>query len=517
MPFDLILRNATVIPGPKDGTFFGDVAVKGDKIAALGEMLPGSALTEMDCTGLVVSPGFIDAHVHGDLALLADPDHPPAVRQGVTTYICGQDGVAFVPGSDETQAYMRRYTAGFNGNFATPGRSWNRVDEFLSQLDGTTAVNVATLVPNGNVRMEVMGLADRKATPDELVAMRRLVREGMEQGAVGLSSGLDYVPSLYADEKELTELCTELTPFGGIYVTHMRGYTPANAPAALEEVHVIGREAQCGVHVSHFNCLAKQAIPLLDDMNRDGVSVTFDLYPYLYGSTTVAMLCLPSDVCAGGIDATLARLKDPAVRERLKAEFDSPRFPLGTLRLASCPHPDWLKHEGQTLKEAAGSSSVVDFVCDLLIATDLAAGCVIRHYIERQEPDIQKLMRDHRMMAGSDGIFVGGRPHPRGTGTFARYLGHHVRILDWKIEEAVRKCSLAAAERFGLKKRGRLKEGYFADIAVWDPRTFKDRSTYDDGRALAVGMKHVFVNGEAVLWNGEPTGKRPGKGLRHNR
>ena len=512
--FDTLLRNGHVVDGSGCELQPVDVALQNGRIAKIGDLFHAKAETILDCTGLVVTPGFIDAHVHGDLALLADPDHPPAVRQGVTTYLCGQDGVAFAPGSEQTQRYMRRYTAGFNGNFPTLGRAWTNVDELLSQFDGTTAVNVATLVPNGNVRMEVMGLENRRATGDELSRMRKIVREGMEQGAVGLSSGLDYIPSLYADEKELTELCREIVPFGGVYVTHMRGYTPENAPAALEEVFVIGRDAECKVHVSHFNCLAKQTIPLLDEFNRDGVNVTFDMYPYLYGSTTVAMLTLPPEVCEGGIDATLARLKDPAVRKELVATFANPRFPLGTIRLASCPHPEWVKYEGMTLKEAAGSASICDYVCDLLIATDLAAGCVIRHYHERQEPDIQKFMRDHRMMAGSDGIFVGGKPHPRGTGSFARYLGHHVRIGDWPVEDAVRKCSGAVAERFGLKDRGLVKEGYIADIAVWNPRTMKDRSTYEDGKLLAEGMKHVFVNGEAVLLHERPTGKRPGRGLR---
>lgn len=514
--YDLLLHYGTIIDGTGTDSFIADVAVMGDRIVKVGVLAGARAKTEIDCTGLIISPGFIDAHVHGDLALLADPDHPPAVRQGVTTYICGQDGVAFAPGSDATQQYMRRYTAGFNGNFDTPGRSWHSVDEYLSQFDRTTVVNVATLVPNGNVRMEVMGLDPRAATDDELLQMRKLVKEGMEQGAVGISSGLDYIPSLYADERELTALCKEIAPFNGIYVTHMRGYTSKKAPAALEEVFVIGRDAQCGVHVSHFNCISK-IIPILDDISRDEVNITFDLYCYLYGSTTVAMLTLPSEVCAGGIDATLTRLKDPQVRRDLKPAFDNPRFPIGSIRLASCPHPDWQKYEGMTLKEAAGSKSVVDFVCDLLIATDLAAGCVIRHDIERQEPDIQKLMRDHRMMAGSDGIFVGGRPHPRGTGCFARYMGHHYRIGDWKREMAVRKCSAVAAERFGLKNRGLLKAGYYADIAVWEPDRIKDCSTFEDGRALAQGMKHVFVNGEAVLMNGVATGLRPGRGLRHNR
>lgn len=521
---DVLLRNGTVHDGTGRPGVVADVAISGDRIAAIGNRTGTTAKRSIDAAGLVVCPGFIDAHVHGDLPLLADPVHEPAIRQGVTTYIVGQDGVAFAPGSAAVQAYMRRYTAGFNGNFPTPGKEWRSVAEYLSQFDGNCSLNVATLIPNGNVRMAVMGLDPRPATTEEWKLMRDVIRTGMEQGAVGLSSGLDYIPSLYADERELMELCVAITPFDGVYVTHMRGYTPAKAPAALKEVFAIGRGAGCKVHVSHFNCVADQTIPILDRATASGIDVTFDLYCYLYGSTTVAMLCLPPELCDGGIDATLARLRDPGVRLELLDAFANPRFPLDTIRLASCPHPAYRPYEGMLLTEAAGRSGpscgldrMVEFVCDLLIATDLAAGCVIRHFAERQESDVLQLMRHPAMTAGSDGIFVGSKPHPRGAGCFARFLGHHVRAGDWPLEEAVAKCSAKTADRFGLKHRGYVKEGYFADLAVFDPATFEDRSTFEDGRALAVGMKHVFVNGEAVLIDGQRTSATPGRGLRHNR
>jgi N-acyl-D-amino-acid deacylase len=514
--FDILIRNGRVVDGSGLPWFAADVGITSDRIAGVGRFRTAPAKQEIDAAGKVVCPGFVDAHVHGDLALLADPLHEQGVRQGVTTHVLGQDGVAFAPGSIETQAYMRQYTAGFNGNFPTPGREWRTVTKYLSQFDGQCSINACTLIPNGNVRMEVMGLDPRKPTADELKQMRAIVREGMEQGAVGLSSGLDYVPSLYADEDELTELCEEIAPFGGIYVTHMRGYTEQKASAALHEVFNIGRRAGCAVHVSHFNCLADQTIPLLDTARRDGIDVTFDLYCYLYGSTIVAMIALPPEVLEGGIAATVSRLKNPAVRKELEAAFANPRFPIETMRLASLPHPDWRGYEGMTLPAAAEvrGQSLVDFTCDLLIATNLAAGCVVRHFLARQESDILKLMRHPLMMAGSDGIYVGGRPHPRGTGCFARYLGHHVRTSDWTLEEAVMKCSYHAARRFGLKDRGLIREGMAADVVVFDPEAIADRSTYDDGTAPAVGVEHVLVNGTPVLLNGQRTPARPGRGLR---
>src|SRR5207302_9131829 len=229
--------------------------------------------------------------------LLADPAHEPAIRQGVTTYILGQDGCGFAPASATTQQYMRRYTAGFSGNPDLPQR-WSTVAEYLALFDRHTALTVACLVPNGCVRLDTIGLDPRRPTSDEMRSMRRRVREGLEQGAVGLSSGLIYIPSRYADTAELTELCGEIAPRGGVYVTHMRGYTPELVKAALEEVFAIGRGADCPVHVSHFNVQPAVALPLLDKARASGVDVTFDLYPYLVGSTTVGATLLPPVVQA---------------------------------------------------------------------------------------------------------------------------------------------------------------------------------------------------------------------------
>jgi len=516
MHFDVLIRGGRVIDGSGLPWVNADVGIVGDRITAVGK-LPGATATEMiDASGRVVCPGFIDTHVHGDLPLMADPYHEPSVRQGVTTHVIGQDGVAFAPASPETMQYMRRYTAGFNGNLPTPGRSWNTIAEFLSQYDQRCAINACTLIPNGNVRMEVMGLADRPATAEELARMKELVRQGMEEGAVGISSGLDYVPSIYADVHELTALCSEIAPYGGVYVTHMRGYTPVKAPIALEEVFAIGRGAGCGVHVSHFNCLADQTLPMIDAARNSGVDVTYDLYCYLYGSTIVGMLTLPPEFYEGGIDATLARLRDPASRLALDDAFANPRFPIETIRLASLPHPDWKQYEGMLLVDAAKKAKIGlrDFVCEMLIATDMAAGCVIRHFVERQESDIVKLMRHPAMMAGSDGIYVGGFPHPRGTGCYARYLGEYVRNGTWPLEEAVMKLSWHGARRFGLSDRGLLRPGFAADVVVFDPDVIADRSTLENGRPLAVGMDHVLVNGVLILREGVRTDALPGRGLR---
>jgi N-acyl-D-amino-acid deacylase len=513
--FDLLIAGGRVIDGSGLPWFRADVGIVGDRIAAVGALPNAPAHTRIDAAGKMIAPGLIDAHVHGDLALLADPEHHAAVAQGVTTYILGQDGVAMAPASPAVLDYMRRYTAGFNGNFPTPGLHWESLADYLALFDGRSAINAACLVPNGNVRMEVLGLDTRLPTSDELRRMRDLIRAALDQGAVGLSSGLDYIPSRYADADELVELCKEIAPDGGVYVTHMRSYAPEKVVPAMAEVERIGREAGCAVHISHFNSLADEVIPRLDAMRAAGIDVTFDLYCYLCGSTILGMIALPPEVQEGGITPTLQRLADPSTRKRLRDWFASPRLPLEQVRLSSVPAAAYRHLEGLTLEAAATATgkAIGDLVCDVLLATGLAAGCVAPHNARRTERDIEQLMRHPAMMAGSDGIFVGGRPHPRGTGNFARYLGHYVRASVWSLEEAVMKSSYHVARRFGLKDRGLLREGMAADLFVFDPAEIVDRSTYDEGKALAVGVEHVAVNGQLVVHQGRRTAARPGRGL----
>jgi N-acyl-D-amino-acid deacylase len=254
-PFDVLITGGRVVDGTGNPWFRADVGVRGDRIAAVGKLDGATAKRTLDAAGMVVSPGFIDTHVHGDLPVLMDPLHEPAIRQGVTTYLVGQDGVAMAPASPPTLEYMCRYTAGFSGGVewlarpASDRPGWSTIAEYLACVDRRCALNVATLVPNGNVRMEVMGLETRPPTQDELAAMARLVREGMEQGAVGLSSGMDYIPSLYAQEDELAYLCRAMAPYDGVYVTHMRRYDPAGVRDSLAEVRRIGEKGGVPVHI----------------------------------------------------------------------------------------------------------------------------------------------------------------------------------------------------------------------------------------------------------------------------
>lgn len=520
MEYDLILKNGWVIDGSGGPAYRADVAILGEMIAYVGTLPDPEkrAIKVLDVAGNYIVPGFIDAHVHGDAMLLADPLHPAGLKQGITTYIIGQDGSSFAPASPRTLEYMRRYTAGFNGNPSNIDWDWNTVEEYLAKFDRTTALNVAYLIPNGNVRIEVMGLDNRPATDTELKAMQKLVKQGMDAGAVGLSTGLDYIPSRYADAREIAALCEVIVPDDGVYVTHMRGYGP-NADVGMAEVYEICKMSGVAGHISHYNGPADLLIPLIDDGLAMGLDLTFDTYPYLAGSTILGMVSLPPWVQAGTIDETTARMADPSIRKQLNTEwFTKPTpYPLDQVSLAMVANEEWRWAEGMTVTQAAEKANLApgDFVCEILHASQMEVGIVGFRPGDRTEEDVRRLMKHPAHMAGSDGIFKGGFPHPRGWGAFARYLGYHTRKLkDYDWAQAITHLSTHAARRYRLLDRGLVRTGYVADLAIFDPLTIADKSTYAAGRTEAVGMTHVLVNGILALENGEPTGKTPGRALR---
>ncbi len=513
--FDVLITNGRIIDGTGTPGYRADLAISGDCIVAIGIFPDAEAKSKIDASGKVICPGFIDAHVHGDLVLLADPYHEPAIRQGVTTYIIGQDGVNMAPASAPTLQYMRQYTAGFSGVFSLD-QQWQSVKEYLACFDRRCALNVVHLVPNGNLRMEVFGLETREPAGDELLEMSRLLREGMEQGAVGLSTGMDYIPSLYATTEELIALCKVMAPYGGVYVTHQRRYDPEGVRESMEEVFRIGREAKVPVHISHFNSRSDIVLPLVDQARNEGLEVTYDLYCYLAGSTILAMAALPPWVQEGGPQKTMERLKDPAVRSRLEEGHRKPRGPVENLFLSFIAADSHKQFAGKTIGQAAeeANQGVADFICDVLIASKMEVGCIAPH-LQRTEQDIEQLMRHPAMMGGSDGIFTGNFPHPRGYGCFARYLGYYVREKKtWTLEEAVQHLAAHPANRFGLRDRGILRPGLVADVVILDPGTITDHATYENGRQPATGIDSVLVNGELVLDRGRRTKSLPGRALK---
>jgi N-acyl-D-amino-acid deacylase len=516
--FDVILKGGWVIDGSGGPPFRSDVGLLGTMIEEVGRLDGAQAPEVIDVQGRYIVPGFIDAHVHGDLMLLADPIHAPALRQGVTTYLIGQDGSSFAPAAPATLDYMRRYTAGFNGNPAGLSYDWRTIDEYLACFDRRVAINVAYLIPNGNVRMEVMGLDARPPHRDELRSMQELVRDGMNAGAVGLSTGLDYIPSRYADASEIAALCEAIVAENGVYVTHMRGYGRL-APIGMREVCEIAQKTGVPAHVSHYNGRADVLLPMIDQGRAMGLDLTFDTYPYLAGSTILGMIALPPWVQDGGVDATVERLHDGAVRARLRSEWFAREIPyaLENVTIGMVANAEWRWAEGHTVASAAEQAGLApgDFVCEILAASGMAVGIVAFRPGERTEADVRAILRHPAHMAGSDGIFCGGFPHPRGWGAFARYLGYHTRELgDYSWPEAITHLSTHAARRFRLTDRGLIRPRFVADITVLDPTAVIDRSTYAAGRVPAEGVDHVLVNGTIVLKDGEPTGATPGRALR---
>ena len=512
--YDILLTGGSVVDVDQGTVRPADVAIEGDRIAAVGKLDGAMARHMLDCTGLVITPGFIDVHVHGDAMLLADPAHEPAVRQGVTTYIIGQDGSSYAPGSRPVVDYFRRYTAGFNGH-PDIGWDWNGVADYLDRFRDRVAINVAYLIPNGNLRLEVVGADNRPASREELDRMIALLEDGLDAGAVGMSSGLEYVPSGFATTEELIALCRSLARRGLPYVSHIRSYAPGTVTDALEEMRRIHLETGAPVHVSHFNVKADM-IEWVDRARQDGIDITYDTYPYTAGSTILAMMALPKWVQEGGAERTLARLADPAVRDRLSDWFANPPvYRYENVKLTYIDSPEYRQFEGMMLVDAARAArqSLCDFVCDLLLATKLVVG-IVYFQTHREESDVLALMRHPAQMAGSDGIFVGGHPHPRGWGAFARYVGRYVRDGHWTLIDAVRHCSTYAADRYALRDRGRIAPGYGADIACFRPEEFADRATCEQGRVTATGMVHVLVNGTPVLEYGNRTDALPGRPLR---
>ncbi|MFI6918823.1 amidohydrolase family protein [Nonomuraea spiralis] len=507
MRFDVVISGGRVLDGTGAPPYRADVGIAGDRVAAVGRLGGAQVGTVIDATGRFVAPGFVDCHAHGDAAVFDPAVQLAALRQGVTTFVLGQDGLSFAPGSAETVAYASRYFAAVNGALHEGPLS---VAELLAGYDRAVALNTAYLLPHGTIRFDVMGPSPEAASRAELAAMVERVERGLSEGAVGLSSGLEYLPGRYADAAELAALCT---PLDGLpYVTHMRAYG-ANAAVGMEEVVDIAGRSGTAVHVSHLHGPADVLLPLVGRAHDEGVDLTFDTYPYLRGSTILAMVVLPPSVPGAQTDLALEMIAS--------AELDDWWAGLGDLwprlTVSHAPGLEWA--EGLALPEAAGRAGMdpAAFCRHLLVETRLEAGCVSARPDEGPagEESVRRILRHPSHTGGSDGIYVGGHPHPRGFGAFARFLGRHVRELgDWTWEQAVVHLASHPARRFGLDGRGLVRDGFVADLVVFDPLTVSDRATYADPRTPASGVDDVLVSGVRVLAGGELTGAVPGRALR---
>ncbi|PWH07434.1 N-acyl-D-aspartate/D-glutamate deacylase [Brachybacterium endophyticum] len=536
----VLIRGGLVVDGVSPEPVQADVLVEDERIVAVGTEIGEASGSEaapqlIEADGRLVVPGFVDAHSHAE-GVVFDPDVQLALlRQGVTTVIGGQDGVSFAPGDGD---FASEYFSPING--AHPSYRGPRVADLLASYDGRIPLGLAYLVPAGTVRHEVMGSAQRPASAEEIERMVALVADGVADGAVGLSTGLDYTPGIFADAEEIAALCAPLAtgargagPTGTgrsaasplPYVTHMRGGYEDNARAGVEEAARIGRAAGVPVHISHFHTAADEAHRLMTWLEDQGVEGSFDAYPYTRGCSILAMTMLPPELNALPTDRVVELLGDPGERERLRRDW----FP----RVATNPSlgPEWpelitLAHTrsdefawapGLTLGQIAArrGTDAVDAALDLLTASRLDVNVIMAVRDQRPVEDLGRLIAHPAHMGGSDGIFIGTHPHPRARGTFAAYLATYVRehgFLNWA--DAVRHLSTAPVERFHLGARGRIAPGAIADIALIDPDTVQDRATYEAPLQLADGIDDVLVAGRPVLAGGRLTGETPGGGIR---
>lgn len=522
----ILFRAARVIDGTGAPGYVADVRVAGAHIRQIGSLRPRADDEIIDATGRVLAPGFIDMHAHSDLALIADQAHLAKISQGVTTEVIGQDGIGYAPLSDEIVSPVRTQIAGWNGH-ADLTVGWRSMADYLAVLDDAVATNVAVLVPQGNLRMLAVGQEDRRATSGELDRMCHLLAEGLSAGAVGMSSGLTYTPGMFADETELTVLCRTVAEYGGFYAPHTRSYG-RGALAAYAEVIRIARAAGCALHLTHATLnfasnrdTSDRFLAMVDEAIAEGVDITLDTYPYLPGATTLAAL-LPSSLSAGGPDVLLERLASGRYRESLRVALDvdgcdgfhGEIADWEAIEISGVGAPALAHYVGRTVAQIAREedSAPVDVVVRTLVADRLATS-VLMHV--GHEHNVRAVMRHPRHCGGSDGILTGARPHPRGWGSFARYLGRYVRdegVLS--LEECVRHLSGTPARRLGLHDRGEVREQRVADLVLFDPVTVADAATFDHPRRAARGIDMVMVNGAIAYRDGVRTPAVAGRVLR---
>ncbi|MFF3413125.1 amidohydrolase family protein [Streptomyces sp. NPDC002698] len=535
---DLVIQDVDVADGSGAPTYRADVAVKGGRIVAIVKEAAAAGCQrprgtrELDAEGLVLAPGFIDMHAHSDLALLRDPDHSAKAAQGVTLEVIGQDGLSYAPVDDRTLAEVRRTITGWNGDGDDIDFTWRSVGGYLDRLDHGfdgegIAVNAAYLVPQGTVRMLAVGWEDREATPRELDRMRRLVADGLREGAVGMSSGLTYTPGMYARDAELTALCRVVAEYGGYYCPHHRSYG-AGALEAYAEMVSLTREAGCPLHLAHATMnfgvnegRAPELLALLDKALAEGADITLDTYPYTPGCTTLAAM-LPSWAGVGGPEAVLARLRDDDTAERVRHHMEAVGsdgchgVPIAweTIEISGVNDPALGSYVGRTVRESADLRGEAPWTTARRLLVEDRLGPTILQHVGHEE-NVRAIMRHRVHTGGSDGILHGAKPHPRAYGTFPHYLGRYVRELGvLTLEECVARLTGRPAARLRLPDRGLVREGYRADLVLFDPATVAAGSTFAAPRTLPTGIPHVLIDGRFVIEDGRRTDVLAGRAVR---
>ncbi|HEX9933225.1 MAG TPA: D-aminoacylase [Allosphingosinicella sp.] len=528
--YDLLIRGGTVYDGSGGAPYRGDVAVRGDRIAYVGPRAPGSAARDVDASGLAVAPGFINMLSWATESLIQDPRSQSDIRQGVTLEVFGE-GWSEGPLNEE----MRRNALARQGIIRYP-IPWTSLGGYLDHLERRgVSTNIASFVGAATVRIHVLGEGDVDPNPAQLAAMRALVREGMNEGAMGVGSSLIYAPGSFAETDELVALVSEAGRCGGMYISHMRSEGD-RIFEALDELIEISRRSGAPAEIYHLKLAGRDNWGRYDEVVRrieaaraQGLRITTDMYTYPAGATGLDA-AMPLWVQAGGLERWIERLRDPAVRARVAAEMQRPGEGWENLYRGAGPeqmilvefrNPALRSLTGKTLAEVARmrGKSPEETAMDLVVEDNSRVGTV---YFLMSEDNVRRQVALPWMSFGSDAAslapeepFLQSNPHPRAYGNFARLLGRYVR--DERViplQEAVRRLTSLPASNLRIADRGALRPGHFADIAVFDPATIADRATFQAPHAYAVGMRHVFVNGTQVLADGEHTGATPGRVVR---
>jgi N-acyl-D-amino-acid deacylase len=529
--YDVILRNGTIYDGSGGSPVVGDVAIDGDEIAAVGDIGRATADTVIDVTGMAVAPGFINMLSWATETLIEDGRGMSDILQGVTLEVFGE-GESMGPLSDSMKVEAKELQGDIRYDI-----EWTTLAEYLEFLERKgVAPNVASFIGATTVRVHEIGYEDRPPTADELGRMRALVRSAMEDGALGVGSSLIYAPAFYADTHELIALSREAAAYGGMYISHMRS-EGNQLLDAVDELIRIAREANIPAEIYHLKAAGRdnwaaldQVISKVEAARQEGLRITADMYTYTAGATGLDA-AMPPWVQEGGLREWIRRLRDPAIRRRVAVEMTTPTDEWESLFLLAGSadavllvgfKQDSLKHlTGRTLADVAaerGTSPEVTAM-DLVIADDSRVGTV---YFLMSEDNVRKQIALPWVSFGSDagapateGVFLESNPHPRAYGNFARLLGQYVRDEDViPLEDAIRRLTSLPASNLGLRRRGSLAPGFFADIVVFRPDSVIDRATFEEPHAYAEGMVHVFVNGEQVLRDGAHTGATPGRVVR---
>ena len=530
-PVSTAITHTRIIDGTGSPEYLGDVVLEDGRISAI---LPPGGFSDLtgstriiDGAGLITCPGFIDMHAHSDLQLLLRPAHPAKLTQGVTTEVLGQDGLSYAPVDDATLAVMREKLAGWNHNPATFEFSWRTVGQYLDRLDSGVGVNTAYLLPQGTIRALAMGLGPGEPTPEQLSLQVKLVADGMEQGAVGLSSGLATAPGRYASDAELATLCGTVAAYGGYFAAQRRS-CGVDSLDSYAQLISLAAETSVSLHLAHATLnfpanegKAPELLAMLNAAQAAGIDITTDTSPYPSGATMLAAL-LPGWAAAGDTGEVLARIEDDATADRIRQDMESGEpdgrqdapVDWNLIEIASTETPQLHVLSGQTIAEIARIQRVEPFTvfCNVLVADRLATGIVLH---VGNEENMQAIMKHRTHTGGSGGMLVGNKPHPRGWGAFPRFVSHYSRDLGLLGPvEMIHQLTGRPAARLKLAARGELRAGYAADLVVFDPDALLDMATHADPRQPAAGINYVYVNGVCAVDDHQPTGALAGRALR---